>query len=142
MLISTKGRYGVMIMVYLAENYNKGHKPLKEIAASQELSEKYLEQIINPLTKAGLLISYRGSQGGYALAKAPADVSVGEILRILEGSLAPVYRVAENGETCEKLNSCNSVVVWKKIKDAIDNVVDNMSLSDLIDEENKNKNIG
>ncbi|MCD8036459.1 MAG: Rrf2 family transcriptional regulator [Clostridiales bacterium] len=142
MLISTKGRYGVMIMVYLAENYNKGHKPLKEIAASQELSEKYLEQIINPLTKAGLLTSYRGSQGGYALAKAPADVSVGEILRILEGSLAPVYCVAENGETCEKLNSCNSVVVWKKIKDAIDNVVDNMSLSDLIDEENKNKNIG
>ena len=112
MLISTKGRYGVMIMVYLAENYNNGHKPLKEIAASQDLSEKYLEQIINPLTKAGLLTSFRGAQGGYALAKAPSEIAVGDILRILEGSLAPVYCVAENGETCNNLNSCNSVVVW------------------------------
>jgi len=139
MLISTKGRYGVMIMVYLAENYNKGHKPLKEIASSQELSEKYLEQIINPLTKAGLLTSYRGAQGGYALAKDPSDIAVGEILRILEGSLAPVYCVAEDGEICQKQDSCNSVVVWKKIKDAIDNVVDNMTLSDLLEEE-KSKN--
>ena len=134
MLISTKGRYGVMIMVYLAENYNNGHKPLKEIAASQDLSEKYLEQIINPLTKAGLLTSFRGAQGGYTLAKAPSEIAVGDILRILEGSLAPVYCVAENGETCNKLNSCISVVVWKKIKDAIDNVVDNMTLNDLIED--------
>ena len=134
MLISTKGRYGVMIMVYLAENDNTGHKNLKEIAASQDLSEKYLEQIINPLTKAGLLTSFRGAQGGYALAKAPSEIAVGDILRILEGSLAPVYCVAENGETCNKLNSCNSVVVWKKIKDAIDNVVDNMTLNDLIED--------
>lgn len=139
MLISTKGRYGVMIMVFLAENFNNGHKPLKEIAASQELSEKYLEQIINPLTKAGFLTSYRGAQGGYALAKAPSEIAVGDILRILEGSLAPVYCVAENGETCQKQDSCNSVVVWKKIKDAIDNVVDNMTLSDLLEEE-KSKN--
>lgn len=135
MLISTKGRYGVMIMVYLAENFNKGHKPLKEIASSQDLSEKYLEQIINPLTKAGLLTSYRGAQGGYALSKAPSEITVGDILRILEGSLAPVYCVAEDGEICQKQSSCNSVVVWKKIKDAIDNVVDNMTLSDLLDEE-------
>ena len=134
MLISTKGRYGVMIMVYLAENYNNGHKPLKEIAASQDLSEKYLEQIINPLTKAGLLTSFRGAQDGYTLAKAPSEIAVGDILRIHEGSLAPVYCVAEDGETCNKLNSCNSVVVWKKIKDAIDNVVDNMTLNDLIED--------
>ena len=134
MLISTKGRYGVMIMVYLAENYNNGHRPLKEIASSQDLSEKYLEQIINPLTKAGLLTSFRGSQGGYALAKDPSEITVGDILRILEGSLAPVYCVAENGEICKKLDSCNSVIVWKKIKDAIDNVVDNMTLKDLIDD--------
>lgn len=87
MLISTKGRYGVMIMVYLAENYNNGHKPLKEIASSQDLSEKYLEQIINPLTKAGMLTSYRGAQGGYALSKPPTEIAVGDILRILEGSL-------------------------------------------------------
>ena len=137
MLISTKGRYGVMIMVYLAENYNNGHKPLKEIASSQDLSEKYLEQIINPLTKAGMLTSYRGAQGGYALSKPPTEIAVGDILRILEGSLAPVYCVAENGETCDKLKSCNSVVVWKKIKDAIDKVVENMTLADqLTSEEN------
>ena len=137
MLISTKGRYGVMIMVYLAENYNNGHKPLKEIASSQDLSEKYLEQIINPLTKAGMLTSYRGTQGGYALSKPPTEIAVGDILRILEGSLAPVYCVAENGETCDKHKSCNSVVVWKKIKDAIDNVVDNMTLADLLTSEEK-----
>ena len=138
MLISTKGRYGVMIMVYLAENYNKGHKPLKEIASSQDLSEKYLEQIINPLTKAGLLTSYRGAQGGYALSKPPTEIAVGDILRILEGSLAPVYCVAENGVKCSKLHSCNSVVVWKKIKDAIDDVVDNMTLNDLISDDKSN----
>ena len=137
MLISTKGRYGVMIMVYLAENYNNGHKPLKEIASSQDLSEKYLEQIINPLTKAGMLTSYRGAQGGYALSKPPTEIAVVDILRILEGSLAPVYCVAENGETCDKLKSCNSVVVWKKIKDAKDNVVDNMTLADLLTSEEK-----
>ena len=137
MLISTKGRYGVMIMVYLAENYNNGHKPLKEIASSQDLSEKYLEQIINPLTKAGMLTSYRGAQGGYALSKPPTEIAVGDILLILEGSLSPVYCVAENGETCDKLKSCNSVVVWKKIKDAIDNVVDNMTLADLLTSEEK-----
>ena len=140
MLISTKGRYGVMIMVFLAENYDNGHKPLKEIAASQDLSEKYLEQIINPLTKAGLLTSFRGAQGGYALSMPPAEITVGEILRILEGSLAPVYCVAEHGETCEKLHSCNSVVVWKKIKDAIDNVVDNMTLEDLLEEDRIRQN--
>ena len=137
MLISTKGRYGVMIMVYLAENYNNGHKPLKEIASSQDLSEKYLEQIINPLTKAGMLTSYRGAQGGYALSKPPTEIAVGDILRILEGSLAPVYCVAENGETCDKLKSCNSVVVWKKIKDSIDNVFYNMTLADLLTSEEK-----
>ena len=127
-------------MVYLAENYNNGHKPLKEIASSQDLSEKYLEQIINPLTKAGMLTSYRGAQGGYALSKPPTEIAVGDILRILEGSLAPVYCVAENGETCDKLKSCNSVVVWKKIKDAIDNVVDNMTLADLLTSEENNLN--
>lgn len=137
MLISTKGRYGVMIMVYLAGNYNKGHKPLKEIAASQDLSEKYLEQIINPLTKAGLLTSYRGAQGGYALSREPKEITVGDILRILEGSLAPVYCVADEGKTCEKQGSCNSVTVWKRIKDAIDNVVDNLTLEDLLNESNK-----
>lgn len=135
MLVSTKGKYGVMIMVYLAQNYDGGHKPLKEIASSQDLSEKYLEQIINPLTKAGLLTSYRGAQGGYSLAKEPSEITVGGILRILEGTLAPVACVAENGEICDKAQCCNSVVVWKKIKDAIDNVVDNMTLKDLIDEE-------
>ena len=132
MLISTRGRYGIMMMVYLAENYNNGHKNLKEIAANLDLSEKYLEQIMNPLTKAKLLISYRGAQGGYALAIPPSNIIVGEILRTLEGTLAPVYCVSENGSTCQKVDSCNSVYVWQKIKVAIDNVVDNMTLEDII----------
>ncbi len=87
------------------------------------------------LTKAGLLTSYRGAQGGYALAKAPSEIAVGDILRILEGSLAPVYCVAEDGEICLETGLLQLCVVWKKIKDAIDNVVDNMTLRDLLEEE-------
>lgn len=132
MKISTKGRYGVRLMVCLAINYENGHIPLKEIAKDQELSEKYLEQIINPLTKAGLVNSFRGAQGGYSLTKNPSLITVGSILRVLEGSLSPVDCV--DIQTCPKESYCSSISLWRKIKDAVDQVVDNVTLDDLVKE--------
>ena len=90
MKISTKGRYGIRLMLSLALHYDKGTLALKSIAREQDISEKYLEQIINPLTKSGLVKSYRGAQGGYILTREPKDITIGEVLRILEGSLSPV----------------------------------------------------
>lgn len=134
MKISTKGRYGIRLMLCLALNYDNGLMPLKAIAKQQDISEKYLEQIINPLTKAGLTKSFRGAQGGYALAVDPAKTTVGSILRVLEGSLSPVDCLDSN--LCPKTDSCASLSLWQKIKDAVDNVVDNVTLADLVEEYN------
>ncbi len=134
MKISTKGRYGIRLMLSLALHYENGTMALKAIAKEQDISEKYLEQIINPLTKSGLVKSFRGAQGGYILTKHPNDISIGEILRILEGSLAPVDCV--DNLMCENSDNCVSLSIWKKMKDAVDNVVDNISLGDLIEEYN------
>ncbi len=132
MKISTKGRYGIRLMLSLALHYESGTMALKTIAKEQDISEKYLEQIINPLTKSGLVKSFRGAQGGYILTKHPNDISIGEILRILEGSLSPVDCV--DNPMCPNSDSCVSLSVWKKMKDALDDVVDNISLGDLIAE--------
>lgn len=137
--ISTKGRYGIRLMLCLAVNYSNGHMPLKEIARNQEISEKYLEQIINPLTKAGLVHSLRGAQGGYSLTNPPAQITVGSILRVLEGSLAPVDCLENH--CCTKSDICTTISLWRKMKDAIDQVVDNITLADLVDDYNeKNSN--
>lgn len=130
MKISTKGRYGVRLMVSLAVNYKNGRTSLREIAKNQEISEKYLEQIINPLTKAGLVNSFRGSQGGYALTFPPEEITVGRVLRVLEGSLAPVD-CSENNEACERIKNCVTYPLWVRLKEAIENVVDNVTLADL-----------
>lgn len=121
-------------MLCLALNYNNGHIPLKQIAKQQEISEKYLEQIINPLTKAGLTKSYRGAQGGYSLTRDPSQITVGQILRVLEGSLSPVDCLDSNN--CDKSNSCASLSLWQRIKESVDEVVDNTTLVDLVEEYN------
>lgn len=139
MKISTKGRYGIRLMICLALNYKEGHISLKEIAKKQELSEKYLEQIINPLTKAGLVNSYRGAQGGYCLTKEPSKITVGEILHVLEGSLSPVDCV-DNETNCPKSSCCSSISLWRKIKEAVDDVVNNVTLADLVEEETQATN--
>lgn len=132
MKISTRGRYGIRLMLALALNYEKGTIPLKAIAKAQGISEKYLEQIINPLTKAGLVKSFRGAQGGYTLTNPPADTTVGEVLRVLEGSLSPVDCV--DHPNCEHLDRCVSLSIWKKMKDALDEVVDGITLADMAQE--------
>lgn len=130
MKISTKGRYALRLMLDLAVHDNGVCIPLKEIAARQEISEKYLEQIITPLSRAGLVKSVRGAQGGYRLAELPQDVTVGRILRVMEGELAPV-ECAGNAAACGRADACVTIEVWRRLKEAIDGVVDGITLADL-----------
>lgn len=132
MKISTRGRYGIRLMLALALQYGSGTVPLKNIAKDQNISEKYLEQIINPLTKSGLVKSYRGAQGGYALNRLPEEITVGEVLRVLEGSLSPVSCVDHPG--CPNFDSCVSLSIWKRMKEAVDQVVDDITLADMAKE--------
>lgn len=133
MKISTKGRYAVTLMLDLALHNNGEPVSLKDIAKRQDISEKYLEQIISVLNKAGYVRSIRGPQGGYFLAKNPEEFTVGMILRTTEGDLAPVSCVGSEGPGCDKILDCVTVKIWQQINDAINNVVDNITLSDLID---------
>ena len=131
MKISTKGRYGLRLMVDLAVHNEEGLIPLKDISARQDISEKYLEQIVILLNRALLVRSVRGSQGGYTLARPAAEITVGDILRTMEGSLAPVECVDTDGKNCAFHGGCVTIDIWKKIKEAVDNVVDNVTLADL-----------
>lgn len=137
MKISTKGRYALRLMIDLA--LNDGTKPvsLKDVANRQGISDKYLEQIISVLNKAGYVRSIRGAQGGYLLKKEPKEYTVGMILRLTEGSLAPVACIEDNQIVCERQDACVTSVVWKKINDAVNDVVDNITLQDLCDWQNE-----
>lgn len=136
MTISTKGRYALRIMLDLASHIGETVK-LKDIAARQELSEKYMEQIIAVLNKAGYVRSTRGAQGGYQLVKMPEAYSVGMILRLTEGSLAPVECLAENALPCDRNGRCATVEIYRKIYDAVNQVIDTTTLQDLLDIEAK-----
>lgn len=133
MKISTKGRYALRLMTDLAV-YNNGEPiSIKDISKRQDISGKYLEQIISVLNKAGYVKSVRGAQGGYMLAREPKEYTVGMILRLTEGDLSPVSCV-NGGETeCDKYGSCVTLRVWKQINEAINNVVDNITLEDLVE---------
>jgi len=140
MKISTKGRYALRLMVDLAE-YNTGENiSLKDVAARQEISFKYLEQIITMLNRAGLVRSVRGPQGGYHLAKKPEEYTVGEILRLTEGSLAPVSCLDEEENNCPRKEECATIELWQELYQAILGVVDHTTLADLV--ENKKRKIG
>lgn len=133
MKISTKGRYALRLMLDLA-TYNTGvPNSIKDIAKRQQISEKYLEQIISILNKAGYVRSIRGAQGGYLLKKEPKEYTVGMILRLTEGDLAPVSCVGEEGTACERKASCVTVRIYEQIHDAVNNVVDNITLEDLME---------
>lgn len=141
MKISTKGRYALRLMLDLAIHDNGEPIKLKEIAERQEISGKYMEQIIAILNRAGYVRSVRGAQGGYRLAKQPQEYTVGMILRLTEGSLAPVGCLEENAEPCERSGCCATIVLFQKMNDAVNGVIDNMTLADLvaIDEEKHQK---
>ena len=133
MKISTKGRYALRLMLDLASADPTEAVSLKEVANRQGISDKYLEQIIAILNKAGCVKSVRGAQGGYLLRRKPKDYTVGMILRLTEGSLAPVSCVEDEDFVCDKADQCVTSIVWKKINDAVNDVVDNITLQDMLE---------
>lgn len=137
MKVSTKGRYALRMMIDLAQNNNGIPTSLKDIAARQKISDKYLEQIISILNKAGYVRSVRGAQGGYMLRRDAKEYTVGMILRLTEGSLAPVSCVEGETVECERQDACATAIVWKRINEAVNNVVDNITLQDLVDWQNE-----
>ena len=135
MKISTKGRYALRLMLDLAYNHTGSFIPIKNISQRQDISDKYLEQIITQLSRAGLVKSARGAQGGYMLAKEPQEYTVGEILRLLEGNLAPVACVDDTKDAFTRADECVTMEVWREIKDAVNKVVDNITLADLVEQQ-------
>lgn len=133
MKISTRGRYALRLMLDLALYGGDGPVALGEISRRQEISEKYLEQLTPALSKAGLLRSVRGAGGGYLLTRVPAEYTVGEILRTQEGDLAPVACAGAEG-SCGRAQRCATVELWRKVREAVDGVVDAVTLQDLVDD--------
>jgi len=128
------------MMIDIAENCSEGFVPIKEISKRQNISVKYLEQIVSQLTKSGLLRSGRGSQGGYALTKTPREYTVGEILRVAEGgTIAPVACLAVENYDCNRKDFCQTLDFWKGLRDAIDKYVDSVTLQNLMKEKTAKK---
>lgn len=138
MKLSTKGRYGVAAMYDLALHYGQGPISLKSVAQRQGISEHYLEQLMGTLRKAGYVKSVRGAQGGYTLTKDPTQITVGDIIRIMEGPIAPVDCLLSEGtdnEYCKRAGICVTRGVWAKVRDSIAQVLDSISLADLCRED-------
>lgn len=136
MRLSTKGRYGLRAVVDLAMYSKDEAVSISSIAARENLSESYLEQLIAKLKKAGLVNSIRGINGGYILAKKPKEISVGDILRALEGDLA-VVECPDSESECAKFDSCVTKYVWRRINDSINTVVDSMTLDEIVENSHK-----
>ena len=135
MKMSTKGRYGLRAMVDLAMTSENGPVSIQSIAERQELSEKYLEQLLALLKKAGLVKSIRGHQGGYLINRDPKTISVGDILRALEGDLTPVECSGlEEESSCKAAKSCVTKYVWKRINDSMEEAVDGITLAELMEQ--------
>ena len=132
MLISTKGRYALRVMVDLAEHQAAGRIPLKEIADRQGVSEKYLENILATLVRAGLLSGMRGKGGGYRLTREPDKYTAGEILRLTEGSLAPVSCLEGGNNGCERAGECRTIGMWRELDEMISNYLDGITVADLV----------
>lgn len=139
MRLSTKGRYGARAMLDLALNFGEGPILLRDIARRQEVSEKYLEHSITALRKAGLVRSVRGARGGYVLAKSPSQIRLSEIMQVLEGSMAPVECV-DDPQICQRAQLCVTRDIWAEIKEAIDNILESITLGDMVERQNRKRN--
>lgn len=137
MKISTKGRYALRFMLDLAEHRDSGYIALKDAAQRQGISKKYLEQIVPLLNRSGVLQTNRGYQGGYRLAKAPAEYTVGMILRITEGSLAPVACLDYEKNPCGRQGTCAVLPVWQGLNRVICEYLDGITLQDILDGQQK-----
>ena len=137
MKISTKGRYAIKFMIDLATYDNGEPVRIKDVAKRQNISEKYLEQIVSVLNKASLVKSIRGSHGGYMLYDIPEKYTVGQILETVEGSMSPTECVGKNGFVCQNRGTCVTVRIWEKLDNAISGVLDGITLADLVDWQNE-----
>lgn len=139
MKLSSRGHYGLQAMVYLAKSGLNKPIPLKQIAADEYIPEQFLEQILSDLRKAGLINSVRGAKGGYLLADSPENIVVGDIIRVLEGSMNIVNCLEKNDvNCCIKTNDCSTKIVWEKLKESMVAVLDKYSLADIIKSERTN----
>ena len=134
MKVSTRGRYGLRAMVELAKHKGEGAIPLRKIANKQDISEQYLEQLFSNLRKAGLIESVRGAKGGYLLKNSAENISVKEIITALEGPIAPVDCVLDSKDRCEYKDDCVTKILWEKLKSCIDDMLESITLKDLMDE--------
>lgn len=134
MKVSTKGRYALRIMLDLAMHNSGELVPLKDIARRQGITLKYMEQIISPLSRAGYVQSLRGSSGGYRLARNPSEYTVGSILRVLEGPLAPTACLEAEINECPRVDSCPTISFWHGLNKVINDYVDSVTLEDLVNE--------
>lgn len=137
MKVSTRGEYGVRAMVALAKAFGRGPVSITTMARESSVPYAYLEQLIVPLRKAGLVESKRGAQGGYQLARSPEKIGVGEVYRVMEGPVAPMDCVSEDlaDQTCPLIDGCQTRPVWLKVRDSIVDALDSMTLADLIRED-------
>ncbi|MDD6882484.1 MAG: RrF2 family transcriptional regulator [Eubacteriales bacterium] len=132
MMISTRGRYALRVMIDLAEQQTNNFVPLKEIAERQEISEKYLENIVKNLVQNGFLEGLRGKGGGYRLVRDPDQYTVGSILRLMEGSLAPVSCLEQRAQPCGREAICRTLPMWRNLYELVNNYFDGITLADLI----------
>ncbi len=132
MIVSTRGRYALRVMIDLAQNIDQGRVPLKEIAERQNISQKYIEAIMTLLSKNNFVDGVHGKGGGYKLNRKAEEYKVGDILRLTEGNLAPVACLAPGAELCPRKDSCKTLKLWSKLDDLVENYLDSVSLADLL----------
>ena len=139
MKISTKGRYALRMIIDLASHKNDGYVALKTIADRQDISKKYLEQIVPILNRTDILITNRGFQGGYMLGRDASNITVGEVLRLTEGNLAPVACLSNTGSVnCDRSALCPTLPIWQGLNDVVNNYLDSISIQDLVDADRTN----
>ena len=131
-MISTKGRYAIRVMIDLAQNDHGNYIPLKDIAARQELSKKYLEIIVKDLVSSGLLIGASGKGGGYKLSRKPEEYKIGEVLELMEGSLSPVACLAGNNNDCPRQSACRTLPMWEEYDKMVHDFFYGKTLADLL----------
>jgi Rrf2 family cysteine metabolism transcriptional repressor len=141
MKISTKGRYGTRALVELARHYRGGPVQLKDVAQKQQISLQYLERLMGPLTAAGLIHSSRGPKGGFRLARSPREIKLSHIIEAMEGPIIPVDCI-ENPEICKRSGTCASRDVWTEVQSAIFNVLDSITLAELLQRQLKKESQG
>ncbi len=132
MLISTRGRYALRVLLDLAEHAAEGYIPMKTVAERQELSLKYIERILPVLSKNGMIEGVPGKGGGYRLSRAAADYRIGDILRLAEGDLAPVSCLACDAKPCDRAESCRTLPMWREFHDMVNRYFDGITLADLL----------